>query len=116
MLYGCAGIVLDCRFAANSSAEGGAINLHYATAAIERCEFSENAASRGGAMCTGKMAHADVVSCTFWGNVSPEGAAVFCGELDMNFDNTIIAFNPGGWAIADAGIVTLLEQDMKTIW
>jgi predicted outer membrane repeat protein len=113
MLYSCTGTVLDCRFSENSADnDGGAINLHYATATIEHSEFSQNAAPSGGAMCTGKVSHANVMSCTFWGNVSREGSAVFCGERDVYLENTIIAFNPGGWAIADAGIVTLVCSDI----
>ncbi len=113
LLYSCVGTITGCWFEGNAADDAaGALNIHFAEGVIHGCTFVANTAPDGGAFASGKVAFADLTHCTFWGNISSSGAALFCGEYQTTLENTVIAFNGPGSAIANAGDVILTCCDI----
>jgi hypothetical protein len=94
-------VLLDCLFQENSADEAGAMMLFcFILGTIEGCTFVGNSAvAFGGALATGKMSDVAVTRCTFYGNSAAWGGVFAGGEIEVDFDNCILAFSTDGEAI-----------------
>ena len=102
----------DSQLLDNTAQSVGALCLFCAClGTIEGCTFAGNIAEHdGGAIRIGKVTHADVIGCTFYGNGSAAGT-IMCGEYNMTFHNAVIAFGVEGPAMM-AGSATLSCCDL----
>jgi hypothetical protein len=88
----------DCLFKDNSAGEAGAMMLFcFVFGTLDHCTFIGNTAEVwGGSLASGKMSDVTMSYCTFYGNSAPRGAVFSGGELQVEFENCILAFSTGG--------------------
>lgn len=90
-----------CTFSSNEASYGGGICLDVASPTLENCVFASNEAGFGGGLCCFVGSDAELINCTFYGNVGYYGGGgIHCIEWSMPVvQNTIIAYSPSGAAV-----------------
>lgn len=90
-----------CVISENEAVHGGGLRARsYSSLAIVSSVFSGNYASYegGGVQCG--FSDVSITSSTLVANESPDGSALFVGtNATVEMQNSIIAFNMGGWAV-----------------
>ncbi len=87
-----------CIFTGNETqSSGGAVKSYTSELTFQSCLFINNrAGNEGGAIWIEEGGSLDLVNCTFYGNVCPDGSAVHSGyHTQTHFHNCIVAFGQG---------------------
>lgn len=87
-----------CVFQDNDTeSSGGAVQTYSSDLTCQSCLFINNHADyQGGAIWSEEGGHLDLINCTFYGNVCPDGSAVHSGyHTQTRFHNCIVAFGQG---------------------
>lgn len=96
--------ITDCVFMQNQASNGAGIDVTGDTVVVTGCLFVGNEASRGGAAGCWSGAAPEFVNCTMVENTaSDQGGALYCtGGSVVTVENSVLAFNADGGAIACA--------------